>query len=177
MNWFLKKISGFIFVRTPLGEVVSVLYGLFLHLRYSFNDRAPEKDKDRDKLRYYLVKHCYIVEKGLALPEPRLGFGQPKITDIIEKAREYESFYGVDDVTIMLRDMLRAYQDYHQRREHLLPAEFDMLLKAFCEEIEATDRGGLKIIYKSKWDHYSLEGYRDFLSSRHSVRDFGKNPE
>ncbi len=170
VSQLLKKVGGVVFVRTPLGEMLSGLHSLFLHLNYSFNDRYP--GKDREKLRYYLAKHCHIVEKGLALPEPRLGFGQPKIVDLIGKARGYELLYGTDDVTLMLRDMLRAYLDFHQQREYLLPADYESLLRDFCEESKSNLRGGLKKIYKSKWNSYSLENYRDFVSLRHSVRDF-----
>lgn len=174
VNRLLKKINRGLFYRTPLGEAFSVLHSLYLHLRYSFGDRSPGKDKE--KLKYYLVKHCHIVEKGLALPAPRPAFGQPKIIDLIDKARVYEKFYGTDDVTRMLRDMIRAYIVFHQQKQYTLPTEFRVIIERFVEESKPSQRGGLKVLKKESWEHYSLDEFSKFLSFRHSVRDFDDKP-
>lgn len=174
MNWLAHKINRALFFRTPLGEILSVLHSLYLHLRYSFSDRTPGKDKE--KLRYYLVKHCHIVEKGLALPEPRPGFGQPKITGLVSKARGYEQQFGQDDVTHMLRDMLRAYLTFHQENNYALPTGFKSLIETFTAETVPAQKGGLKILQKEYWAQYSLDEFKRFLSCRHSVRDFSLVP-
>lgn len=153
---------------------MSVLYSLYLHVRYSFSDRKP--GKDRERLKYYLVKHCHIVEKGLALPAPRPGFGQPKITDLINKAKSYEQWFGQDDVTKMLRDMLRAYLKFHQENALTLSADFESSILMFNAETTETQKGGLKILRKENWAEYSLDNFQRFLTCRHSVRDFSSEP-
>lgn len=174
MDKILNKIYRAILYRLPLGEIISSVYGLSLHLLHSFNNRNPGIDKE--KLRYYLVKHCHIIEKGLALPAPRLGFGQPKITELISKARAYEKQYGHDNITTMLRDMLRAYLIFHEQQLYRLPPNFDHLLKTYCNEREPAGKGGLLVLRKDQWAKYSLDKYQDFVSTRHSVRDFDKSP-
>lgn len=170
----MHKIHRVVFFRTPVGEAWSILHGLYLHLRFSFNDGAP--GKDRAKLKYYLAKHCHIVEKGLALPAPRAGFGQPKITDLIEKTRSYEGLYGRDAITKVVRDTLREYISFHDKNQHALPGEFLGLILEFVEEEESAGKGGLKTLEKKMWANYSLEAFKCLLSSRHSVRDFSNTP-
>lgn len=174
MYWVLQKIKGAIFNRTATGEMLSMMHSLYLHLRYSFSDRAPGQDKE--KLRYYLVKHCHIIEKGLALPTPRPGFGQPKIIDLIEKARDYEHLHGQDNATIMLRDMLRSYISFHEHNAHTLPAGFASLIVEFTSEATPAQSGGLKRLQKNHWKNYSLEKFNDFVMHRHSIRDFCSTP-
>jgi len=170
VNWLIRKFNAAVFYRTPIGEALSVLHSLYLHLRFSFSDRSPGSDKE--KLKYYLVKHCHIVEKGLALPQPRAGFGQPKITNLIKKAREYEASYGQDEITSMLRDMLQAYLSFHRETQEALPDGFENLIRSFSAEAEPGKKGGLIVRQKKQWQAYSLEKYQEFVACRHSVRDF-----
>ncbi|WP_289047635.1 hypothetical protein [uncultured Psychrobacter sp.] len=78
-----RKARTLIFYKTKVGEVYTKVYDAHHHLKFSFKEKTIEKDKVH--LKYYLTKYYHIVEKGLALPNPRLGFAQPKILDIIEK--------------------------------------------------------------------------------------------
>lgn len=174
MNWLKHKIYNVLFFRTPIGEAWSILYSLYLHLRFSFNERAP--GKDRAKLKYYLAKHCHIIEKGLALPAPRAGFGQPKILDLIEKTRSYESLHSKDNITKMVRDTVREYIAFHEKNQYELPREFVFLISKFTEEEESVGKGGLKTLEKKMWENYSLETFKYFLSCRHSVRNFTNTP-
>lgn len=91
-------------------------------MRFSFSNRKPRHEKER--LEYYLVKHCHIVEKGLALPEPRKAFGQPKIIKLIQQTREYEKYYSENFISSMVRDTLREYVRFHVDERGALPSDF-----------------------------------------------------
>ena len=147
---------------------------MYLHLRYSFSDRSP--GTDREKLKYYLAKHCHIIEKGLALPTPRPAFGQPKIIDLIKKTRHYESQYGKDDITKVVRDTVREYISFHNTKKEILPDNFLTNLFNFVSEAPPEAKGGLKHLNKKMWGEFSLENYERFLSCRHSVRNFSNVP-
>lgn len=175
---FIKKIRNkayyAVFYRTPIGEVLTILDSLLLHLRFSFSDRNPGLDKER--LEYYLVKHCHIVEKGLALPEPRKGFGQPKITTLIKKTREYEEHYAENQIGLMVRDTLREYLEFHADDLQKLPNNFLNSIKNFIEEKPAQSKGGLKYLNKSKMVPLGKDLFEDFLKCRHSIRNFSDIP-
>lgn len=170
MKKIKNKAYGAVFSRSPIGEIMTVVYSLFVHLRYCFIDRSPGLEKDR--LKYYLVKHCHIVEKGLALPEPRKGFGQPKITDLIKRTREYEMQHDDEPISFMVRDTLREYLAFHKDEFHILPRDFLENINGFLEDRPTQAKGGLKHLKKSEMTTLGGDKYERFLKCRHSVRSF-----
>lgn len=174
LNRLKSKAYWAIFSRTAIGELLTVLHSMLLHLRFSFSDTKPEMDKER--LEYYLIKHCHIIEKGLALPAPRKGFGQPKIIDLIVKTREYENNYPESHVGLMLRDTLREYLEFHAHDFQILPNDFLQNIKNFLEEKPAQAKGGLKNLRKSEMTTYGADSFEQFLKCRHSIRNFSEVP-
>lgn len=174
MKKILSKIYGAIFLRSPLGEVLTVLHSLVLHLRFSFSDRKPGLDKEQ--LEYYLVKHCHIVEKGLALPAPRKGFGQPKIWDLINKTRNYEQLYSDNQIGLMVRDTLREYLVFHADDLQVLPGKFLEAIEVFLEEKPEQAKGGLKYLKKSDMANLGSDQFERFVKCRHSIRNFSEVP-
>lgn len=169
-----NKAYGAIFNRTSIGEILTVLHSLSVHLRFSFSERNSELDKEQ--LEYYIAKHCHIVEKGLALPFPRKGFGQPKILDLIARTHAYESRYSNDQISLMVRDTLREYLVFHSEDLQLLPGEFLESINGFLDEKPAQRKGGLKHLKKSEMNIFGGEGFESFLKCRHSIRNFSDLP-
>ena len=178
MLWFLKKLRSKIYRvvlnDTPVGEIITFIYSLFLHLRFSFSERNPGLEKER--LEYYLVKHCHIIEKGLALPEPRRAFGQPKINNLIKRTREYEKRYSERDIGLMVRDTLRGYLEFHADDLGVLPEDFFKSIQLFIQEESAQAKGGVKFIKKSEMVTLGAHQFEEFVKCRHSVRSFSDVP-
>lgn len=170
----LKAIYGVIFFRTGIGEILTALHSNYLHLRFSFSDTNPGTEKTR--LEYYLVKHCHIVEKGLALPNPRMGFGQSKILDLIDKTNEYEMCYGTSQIGSMVRSTLHEYVMFHEKKSHNLPVPILRDIKTFIGEDHKKNTGGLKFIKKATMATYDGRSFENFLSGRHSIRNFSRTP-
>ena len=74
---FLNRI---IIMKQIVIEFLNSLYDLKNFLRYSFK---VEKLENKDHYVAFLTKQYHTVEKGFALPEPRLGFGNDKIIDLL----------------------------------------------------------------------------------------------
>lgn len=140
MGKFFKKIYSFAYYRVAAGEVMTVLYSLCLHVHYSFREKKPGKDKET--LEYFLVKHCHIVEKGLALPAPRKGFGQPKIEMLIKRTHQYEKKYGESQVGLMVRDTLREYLLFHKDDLNIFTSAYLESLRNFVSEKPRKEKGG-----------------------------------
>lgn len=174
MIMLIKKLYSFLFSRTAIGEILTNIYSFGLHLRFSFKDPNPELEKIG--LEYYLVKHCHIVEKGLALPEPRKGFGQPKINDLIKRTRAYEAQYGANDIGFMVRDTLREYMNFHVNEIKLFSSEFLESVNEFVSEKPFQSKGGLKFFKKSELPKVDADDFEKFLKCRHSVRNFSSIP-
>lgn len=165
-----RKARTLIFYKTKIGEVYTKSYDTHHHLKYSFKEKSVEKDKVH--LKYYLTKYYHIVEKGLALPSPRLGFAQPKILDIIEKTKVYEQKSGTDELVLNIRKTLSEYLTYHDSKSFELPEELRAALTEFLYEYNGEGLGGLKYINKTASSPLSLTEFNEFSKSRVSVRDF-----
>tara|TARA_R110002049_G_scaffold131608_3_gene290403 strand:- start:460 stop:1443 length:984 start_codon:yes stop_codon:yes gene_type:complete len=168
---FVVSINGR--VKPLLVEWMTAVRSFNLHARYSFSERSP--DQDIDQLRYYLIKHCHIVEKGMALPKPREAFGQPKIKTLIKRTKIYES-RGGEQVGQIVRDTLQQYREMHKGKEKLFEPGFIDEIDAFINTTGPEGKGGLKWLSKSQWDDWSINKFNEFLSFRHSVRDFDSTP-
>ncbi|WP_417315552.1 nitroreductase family protein [Cycloclasticus pugetii] len=155
-------------------EASSKSFDLYYHLRFSFKEHNLKDDQAQFK--YYLTKHYHIVEKGLALPEPRLGFGQPKIADIIEKAQRYESLFGSDELTASIRKTLKEYIAFNSAQNFELPIQFENLLSEFIQQGNTGNSGGLKDKKKNTSSTLTLDEYKDFAIGRTSVRNFSEEP-
>mgnify|MGYP006396759385 CR=1 FL=1 len=171
----IKRILLAVVGRTKqiIVEWMSAVKSFNLHTRYSFSERKP--DRDLAQLKYYLIKRCHIVEKGMALPNPREAFGQPKIKALIARTKTYES-RGGQKVGQIVRDTLRQYRELHRGKEELFEPGFISELDAFIEVSAPEGKGGLKWLVASQWDNWSVEKFDEFLSFRHSVRDFDRTP-
>lgn len=174
MREIRNKAYSVFFYRAALGEVLTLIYSVVLHLRFSFNNRNPGLEKE--KLEFYLVKHCHILEKGLALPKPRKAFGQPKIKTLINRTRYYEEHYSDTYIGLVVRDTLREYLNFHADDLQALPNEFLINIKRFVEEKQEQAKGGLKHLIKSEMVTLGGKKFLDFLRCRHSLRNFSKVP-
>lgn len=165
----MRKARSFLFYRTSVGEVFTKLFDARHHLKYSFKEKTLKSDKEHQK--YYLTKHYHIIEKGMALPEPRLGFGQPKILNVIDKTKNYEEKYGSDVLVSSIRKTLSEYIKLHAISGFNLPQDFKAVVDDFVGMGDLGD-GGLKYLKKESASTLSLKEFDKFAWGRVSVRDF-----
>jgi len=85
-------------------------YHTIRFLRHSSTARRPI---DRARLEGVIYKQFHAVEKGLALPEPRPGFGAASIASLMENIRLYEADHAVDETTANARASLAEYVEYN----------------------------------------------------------------
>lgn len=45
--------------------------------------------KDKEKAQYTLLRRTHIIEKGMSLRNPRVGFGQKKVSYLIDDLAKY----------------------------------------------------------------------------------------
>lgn len=172
LHILIRKSRSFIFYRKPFGELLTKLSDLSHHLKYSFEGDKLHDDKDH--LKYYLTKHYHMIEKGLALPEPRLGFGQPNIAKVVSKAIRYETLFGADQLTESIRKTLVEYLDFNRQKAFKLPDEFYRAVNDFIQQGQTGTQGGLKHITKRCVDSLTLQDFKEFTESRVSVRNFSE---
>src|SRR5690606_14169350 len=81
----------------------------------------------RDKLKAKIVRQCHIIEKGLALREPRITLSRFRARTLMADIDVFISNYGwhplVEDVVVALRHFARFLQEEHMMSADGVSAE------------------------------------------------------
>lgn len=169
MKFLRQKVYALVFWRTPCGEVLSKAYDTYYHLRFSFNNN---KISDRANLEFYLTKQYHIVEKGLALPNPRPGFGAEKIKLLLDKGNLYIQKYGTSPLTSSIAQCLMDYLAFNDRVDYAIDAKTKNNIDTFISKNDLSHKGGAKQVTKESIEILAKKPFNEFVKSRYSIRDF-----
>lgn len=132
-------------------------------------------NKDRNSCLAGLMIRSHVLEKGITMPERRLGFGYARVRGIIKRARKCVKLFGADSVFVQaaIAD-LKQYQGIHKEADFQLPEDIvsgiDSLLPLLAVEGENCFMTTREEFFKPCPD------FADFAKSRHSVRWFDDSP-
>lgn len=121
----------------------------------------------------FLTSAYHALEKGLAMEEPRAGFGQRYIPIVLAGIAELERSGHARFATGGARGCLAAYVDYHDARGLPLPAQFETELRAIAAEMKGqTFSGGSVTLTRTEIEEATNFDYANFVGTRYSVRHF-----
>jgi len=133
---------------------------------YTGNETQDQKLPGR------ILAHAHCIEKGLALPEPRQGFGQPMIKSLIQLLTIYRK-NGLDPSATCYQMALGAFGEYKA-----FHADCPELIASVVDAYEAADlpitttTGGTVPRTAAQMNEASQLPFGDFAFSRHSVREY-----
>ena len=156
----------------PIGECLNSWFDLRLYYRYRF---VEKKFKNQTNQQAYLTKQYHIVEKGLALPNPRKAFGIPKITALIQIASDYETKYSDPELSGAIRSTLATYLRKNPELNETHPA-FYALVTGYVQGAPVSVQGGVKHFNRSELRQITSMDFASFAKSRTSVRNFSSEP-
>lgn len=162
-GWINNKISQYIMMNKVLK------YNKKRFIKYS-GVFHPSKIRDMA----YLTWLYHVIEKGLAMPKMRLGFGQDKVKELLSLILLYEDRYGKDNVTYNTAvGVLKEYDRIHKEKNYILPKEITDSLEKICKEnidIQMNNE-----YTRTKFFKYKNSNFFQFATSRHSVRNYDTN--
>jgi len=168
-NRIKNKIHALIFWQTNMGEIINKIYDLNLFYRYSFNQNSLE---NKEKLEYYLTKQYHIIEKGLSLPNPRLGFGKEIIVNLINKSTKYYEIYGTSELLTSISSCLNEYLSFNKTHNINTDTDYYQNIREFIDKVQPNKLGGTKEMTKKDILKSIDFDFEKFLRTRTSVRDF-----
>jgi nitroreductase len=137
--------------------------------------------RHEEHLRSYIIMLYHSVEKGLALPEPRPGFGKDKIDMLLDALELYHSQqYKIDNqITAAIKALevyiafnLQNHYDVHTIRNRLL-----QISQHLWQEInENENSGGTLFVTKDEIWQSSKMDLIPFFEHRYSIRQFDASP-
>ncbi len=120
-----------------------------------------------------IIQLYHIIEKGLTMPNMKLGFGQQKLINLIDNCLEYQKKYDTSNIQYQHAvGVIAEYKKVHEDNTFALPANLDDKINSILKiesDTEATQQ-----LHYSKDDYFKNKSapFDEFSNSRHSVRNF-----
>lgn len=151
------------------------LYSLGENIRLARHLAASGNRKQQAKFEADLTIRIHAIEKGLALPRPRPGFGEAKVSELLTLLKNYYDRFGGGDIIGSALVVLGHYFDFQAACRHDCPglaARYEALLTAAGQSAPDPGRGGVITLHKADIQAKARIDFAGFAASRYSVRDF-----
>ena len=135
--------------------------------------KFDSRTKSIDSAIATLAASYHIIEKGLSMPNRRLGFGRERLMYLIDECQNFFKVYGMHSQLAYSIAIIKEYDELHKKEGYQLDSnlqeKIDSLLKQFPETLPAEQ----KIFNKSQYFADINKPFDVFSISRHSMRHFG----
>ncbi len=170
----LFRLSKILPLAFKIPEQLITNYGYDCQRFFKWSSLKNEKFS-QTQLRALITMDYHRIEKGLALFEPRVGFGGDVVNRLLSNLQTYQQSFGLDYTGQIALNTLFSY--YHFNLENgvnneLLYQNLCDLKKTIINSKEITYQGGvLKVTKHSILDAAQID-LRKFFESRYSIRRF-----
>jgi nitroreductase len=124
-----------------------------------------------------IIKSYHRIEKGLALAEPRPGFGIDAVTQLIDDVATYAKRFGSDHVVIRALQTLVEYDCFNNTAgQGSSKAELAARKAGISLEASQAPEGGTIEVSRSEIHHAAMLDLEPFFRHRYSVRQFDAKP-
>lgn len=157
-------------IRSTLSAVYS--YGSdYIRFMKSAHLESPKKNRKTSSAHILRISHA--LEKGMALPNPKPGFGQIKIAQLIEFLGEYCKQYGTDEVSSIGYQTVRQTLNYHNARNCSYP-ELSTAAEALISRFPSLSNAeaGTRVLKREEVMQSLPNNPEDFFKNRKSIRQF-----
>lgn len=160
------------FIRDVKQYIVQLDFALYDWADFTRHSSSRWDFGSQEKFRAYITATTHNIEKGLSLPNPRLGFGSDNLKSLTSCMKLYIERYGPDDVVARTQAVLSAYVAFNERNSNYEYPHKDEIHSIINTECSIEASGGLKTLDKSEWLRIVSEVGLSFFTSRSSVRNF-----
>lgn len=149
----------------------------FLKLTLKYN-ASMNTEKDIQKMQYTLSRETHTIEKGMSMRNPRKGFGQQKVINLIYRLMMYVKMYGIEDPAFLDYPLstIKTYIEYTNNNGVLIPniqEEFNKLIK-LSGKTHVSNKAGIEVLTKETVLSQCNLNFESLLFSRHSIRYFSQ---
>ena len=140
--------------------------------KYAFDETGNLSDEKQFEA--CITRLYHTIEKGLAFPEFRPGFGKSNLEKLLRLMKAYAAAFDTD--TFFYRTALSCLQAYIRKNR-----EYGYEDSGLEEQIrnlpgEPNDCGGVIVVRPISVNELGTMDYASFVKSRHSIRHFSQNP-
>ena len=129
--------------------------------------------ENKEKETAYLIWLYHVIEKGLSMPEMRLGFGKEKILELNNLLKRYAFSYGTDSSSFRAAvSILLEYDQVHKESGYKLDTDVQVILNRLKEDFNNIPPINHKVYKAEEFYQRNEEAFGSFAPSRHSIRSF-----
>jgi nitroreductase len=154
--------------------IANSLYDVRRFWRYS---TCSERLDRKEQLQSWIDGDCHKIEKALALPKPRPGFGQPVVWRLIRNLKDYLEKFGEDHSVQRAICGLQSYRQFNERADVRLESLFQSISELGKQSAIRRNHSDATQEVSREWIH--RQGKMDleaFFCSRYSIRQFSDLP-
>lgn len=143
------------------------------------HNASVNTDEDMEKMQYTILRENHVIEKGMSMRNPRIGFGQQKVGALLERLDKYYGLYGATDINFLLYPMttIKGYIEYTENRGTQIPEirdKFETLFRK-CKLGVLSSRAGVVETTSKAIQEKCNSDFESLLLSRHSIRYFAED--
>jgi nitroreductase len=118
-----------------------------------------------------IIQGYHVIEKGLTMPQARLGFGVDRVEAVVNLCLLFKSKYGDGDVQVREAvAVVLEYKQFHLANSHELPVRLNQKIEMLeAQFVHATPSCQLDSDSQKYFEHVE-ESFPAFSNSRRSVR-------
>lgn len=164
--WCVRLYSG---IKNTSSLLADYFYDISRYAKHSSTVYHPHT---ASQLEARIYAHYHVIEKGMSLPEPRLGYGMDIINELINLLNNYKRLghsYSSHAPSCAISTLLH-YVQYHEEKGHPV----DKLRQRVTELgfDPPTSTGGAHTLSKEDILNESHKDFESLVSSRYSIRNF-----
>ena len=138
---------------------------------------CPLEPMTKDQLRGEISIAVHVVEKGLTMPDMRWGFGRERIMTLLAHCEAFaERYDAADDVLLHAVSVLKEYAHRHDAAGIALDEMFQTSLSHLLSRFPDVPASEQPMTARTAFFASSEASFPIFSASRHSIRNFGKEP-
>ena len=163
-------MAGYLkFVWIFLGGVFIYINDLLFFIKHS---NVTLTSNSRIKLQCTMIASYHIIEKGLSMPNRRLGFGQEAILNLIRKCNQFVANYGCNDEQFKYAiGVIREYNDLHKIENFSLEKKTQLAIDEILAKHDYPS--AQQYVFSRDAFFANVESnFEKFSYSRHSSRHF-----
>lgn len=174
MNKLLEKTKNlYRTIRFFMALLANYCYDFQRFFRFSatinaFNNQATVQGR--------IIAHYHVIEKGLSFKQPKPGFGSQIIENLVSLLEKYYVQYQPDEVSQVALNVLCSYYYFNLEtfgidNQYLLEKITFLKEKSSYDDFICT-QGGVIPVNKNDVYKYTNIDFKNFVKSRHSIRNF-----
>lgn len=173
----IKKLTSAIRSKMPFIIPIILLPNIFkeFYKYIKYSGVISYKNSQRKSIGKIIMGY-HVIEKGLSMPNTKLGFGTTKVTELINECTSYINKFGKDDIQLIHAiEVINEYKKYHKDNNYSINSklsdEIEKLKK--ISKIESCT----KQINVNKEDYFSKirSDFSTFSKSRKSIRNYSND--